>query len=175
LPLYDIEAIPQLNAHIYAENENWAGIGKTLGEGFNYSPDVTIATTAAGAIPYYSRLRTVDMLGINDKWVIRHGVYNCSRPGHQRWATLSYLIRRKVDIIISHPVMLPTQVRIHKIPLQKYYLVGEGEKIPSNLRAVAIPMGPNYKLMVIYIPGNPVVDEAIRRNGWTVHSGRISG
>ena len=32
-----------------------------------------IATTASGAIPYYSRLRTIDMLGLNDPWIARHG------------------------------------------------------------------------------------------------------
>ena len=33
------------------------------------SVDASIATTAAGTIPFYSRLYTVDILGLNDEWV----------------------------------------------------------------------------------------------------------
>jgi hypothetical protein len=169
LAKYDIEAIPQLQNHLYARNEDWVGIGKLLGEAFNYSPDVTIAMTAAGAIPYYSGLKSIDMLGINDKWVTRHGELVGTRPGHQRRATLKYLLDKKIDIIISHPVVLPTSLRMKKLPLQKYYGINDIENVPPELCVLGIPLNSDYKLIVIYLEGNPVVDDAIARNGWDLH------
>ncbi len=61
-----IEPVGMLRGHLYAPGEHWVGIGKALAAAFRPSDGVVIATTAAGAIPYYSGLRSVDMLGLNE-------------------------------------------------------------------------------------------------------------
>jgi len=62
-----------------------------------------IAVNAAGAIPYESRLETIDMLGVNDVWVAHHVPATSSRPGHGKHAPLEYAARRGADLVIGHP------------------------------------------------------------------------
>jgi hypothetical protein len=51
-------------------------------------PNATVALIDCGAIPYYSRLRTVDLLGLNDERIAHHGF------------SLDYFWARKPDIIV---------------------------------------------------------------------------
>ncbi len=81
----------------------WEAIGKWLGE--NAKPDASIATTAAGTIPYYSRLYTVDILGLNDEWVAHNVPAHGHRPGHTKRAPLSYILKKDVDYLIDHPTI----------------------------------------------------------------------
>ncbi len=58
--------------HPFVEfNRNLHGQRVTIGRWMakNLPPDTTIAVTAAGAIPYYSKLPTLDMLGLNDEHI----------------------------------------------------------------------------------------------------------
>jgi hypothetical protein len=66
--------------------------------------NTVIATTMAGAIAYYSRLFTVDQLGLTDREVARHGeVIRPVRRGHTRRASPAYLSARGVNLVIHHP------------------------------------------------------------------------
>lgn len=112
-----IESIGQLHGHI--TGKRWDDCGRVLGELFSGAqPEVTIATTAAGAIPYYSRLRTIDMLGLNDPWVGRNGRVLGTRPGHQRVATASYLLDRQVNLVIGHPKVHDLSAGVRKYTVQ---------------------------------------------------------
>ena len=168
----DIERTRQLEGHLANPDENWIGIGRKLGDLFEGS-DVIIATTAAGAIPYYSRLTTVDMFGLNDSWVARHGAIIGSRPGHQRGATLRYLIERKVNIIIGHPRVRPiSQVTMPACSFESFFVQDArteyfGE-IPQNFKLIEIPIDDTYKLVAIYLFTNPAIDELIQQNRITV-------
>ncbi|MCP5106420.1 MAG: hypothetical protein GY950_23755, partial [bacterium] len=97
---HGIESVKKLNNHIRVQG--WDKIGRTLHRLF-YSENepVVIGTTAAGAIPFYSRLRTIDMLGINDPWVVRNGIRMGDRPGHQWYAPLDYIKEKKVNLVIG--------------------------------------------------------------------------
>jgi hypothetical protein len=54
-----------------------------------------IAVNAAGTIPYYSELPTIDMLGLNNVYIARHGGRDRSLPyGHQAGDGL-YVMRQK--------------------------------------------------------------------------------
>ena len=81
----------------------WVPAGKALREAL--WPDATIATTSAGAIPYYSRLRTIDQSGLNDRHTakVEWRPWHPSVPGHGRLATDSYVLSRKPDLILAHP------------------------------------------------------------------------
>lgn len=54
----------------------------------NHPPRTVIATDQAGQIPYYSRMKTIDLLGINDPVIARAG------------ASTSYLLANDASIII---------------------------------------------------------------------------
>ncbi|MGC6416854.1 MAG: hypothetical protein ACON3Z_07040 [Bradymonadia bacterium] len=68
-------------------------------------PDQSIAVTAAGIIPYYSKLYTVDVLGLNDEWVAHNVPARGHRPGHTKSAPLSYVLKKDVDFLIYHPTI----------------------------------------------------------------------
>ncbi len=68
-------------------------------------PGARIATTAAGTIPYYSQLHTLDLLGLNDAWVAHHVEPTGVRPGHRKRAPLSYVLEQDIDYVIDHPTI----------------------------------------------------------------------
>ncbi len=161
-----IEPISDLHGHITSEHQNWSGIGKVLGRLFGDNTDVTIATTAAGAIPYFSRLRAVDMLGINDERVARDGFMIGSKPGHQRMSTFGYLRERKVNLVISHPFVTKLSSPIPHFP-----------KMPLNpndyiydTKVIEIPIDSMYKFVALYLTPNLIIDEMIQKNNWKVHT-----
>jgi len=167
LRYYDVDSFAGLSAFLYYERNDWIRIGHVLGESFQHDPNVTIAVTASGAIPYYSRLKTIDILGLNDRWVARHGEIPMSRPGHQRRATLPYLLERKVNLLIGHPQLVPLETPAN-LPWHDYYFYVKvtQQDLPADSRIIEIPINSKYKMHVLYLVRSPVVDEAIRRNGW---------
>lgn len=77
--------------------DSWITLGKFLGKQY---PGKTIAVGAAGKIPYFSGLKTIDMLGLNDKH-IAHGEATFFSPGHNKYDA-DYVLSKKPDIIIEH-------------------------------------------------------------------------
>ncbi|MEM7351333.1 MAG: hypothetical protein AAF657_11035 [Acidobacteriota bacterium] len=170
-----LESIATLRGYLENEHTNWPGAGMALGELFGESlvagrtEPVRIATTAAGAIPYYSRLETVDMLGLNDLWVARNGSVVSLRSGHSRQADLQYLLRREVHLMLGHPHVARLDEAADKqsiaiSSLQRLFLVRiEPEAIPRTARVVEIPIDSTYGLRVLYLLPHPWVDEVIER------------
>ena len=71
-------------------------LGLFLGQ--NY-PGKLIAVDAAGKIPFYSQLRAIDMLGLNDA-KIAHGGFQSLVVGHNKYDP-DYVFSREPDLIIS--------------------------------------------------------------------------
>ncbi len=175
-----IETIPQLADHLESYEKDWDTIGKKLREYFGDSSDVIIATSAAGAIPYYSGLRTIDMIGLNDKWIVHNGVIRSgSSSAHRFQSPLSYLVRRKTNIIIGHPKIyskkLATdgynsfsefQKSIMKSKLRFLYLDCE---FPKSAKVLGIPIDSDRTLFTIYLTPNKTVDKMIARYGWKTY------
>jgi hypothetical protein len=92
-----IDSIRQLDiiAHV------WSQVGRWLAE--NKPPDTSIAVNAAGAIPYYSRLTTLDVLGLNDAYIAHEVIPDGDRAGHIRSAPDEYIVERDIDLLIFHP------------------------------------------------------------------------
>ena len=85
--------------------DHWIRIGRALGRAF--PPETTIALCPVGAVPYYSRLHTIDMLGLTDPHVARAPVDTAFfYPGHQRHDA-AYVLGRRPDLIMlgNGPVM----------------------------------------------------------------------
>ena len=173
-----VEPVGMLSGHLFAPEENWVGIGRALSGAFGPSDDVVIATTAAGAIPFYAGLRAVDMLGLNepadtgssggtglpaegaappDEGLLS-GVFVSSIPGHQRVLPYEYLNRRKVNLVISHPIVTRVGEEPGVLPL----LSVSGPPHLSGM-VISMPIGGGYQVEMLYIRPNPAVDSALAR------------
>jgi hypothetical protein len=76
----------------------WADVGVWFRD--HAPPDATLALEVVGAIPYESRLRTLDMMGLTDRFVATHGrIHPEAAIGHQKYAT-DYILSRRPDYIV---------------------------------------------------------------------------
>jgi len=84
----------------------WTAIGKWLKE--NSSPGDSIAVTTAGAIPFYSGLRTIDMLGMSDRWIARREMPEMGKgiAGHEKH-DIDYVLSQRPTIVIPQALLLP--------------------------------------------------------------------
>lgn len=166
-----IEAIPELHSHVSRDGHNWVEVGKVLGRMFgDLDHDVTIGTTAAGAIPFYSALHTVDMHGLNDKWVAKHGIKYSAKPGHQRLAPFEYLLKKNVNLVIGPPHISPNHGgqdhtwTFHD--LEEFELADiDPAKWPKNSKIIEIPIDRHIKLTVVYLVHNTSIEDVIHRFG----------
>lgn len=73
-------------------------VGKWLRE--NAAPEAVIALNTAGTIPYYSKLRAIDMLGLNDEHIAHREIPNMGArfAGHEK-GDGAYVLDRKPDYI----------------------------------------------------------------------------
>ncbi|HYW78107.1 MAG TPA: hypothetical protein VE890_00965, partial [Thermoguttaceae bacterium] len=167
-----IESIRQLQRHVTGPRENWQAVGKTLGELFgDAESNVVIATTAAGVIPYYSRLETIDMGGLNHRWTAGDAVVvGGARAGHQRIATFDYLIRRGVNLVLGVPLVMPSNPEIEPLDwVKRAEETFRREAIEAGLapdcRIVEIPINADYRITVLYLTPNDDIDRVIRQHG----------
>jgi arabinofuranosyltransferase len=163
------ESVRRLAEHVTLASENWAGIGSVLGRAFGGDSSVLIATTAAGAIPYYSNLKTLDMLGLNDPLAAKHSRHLTSHAGHRRIATLDYLESKGVSLVVGHPVMVSSDSEAGAVRLN-WLVQGlePSDRIPESARLIEIPIDRGYRLIVLYLVKSERVDSVIARQGWRV-------
>jgi hypothetical protein len=76
-------------------------IGRFLRDAFE-EDDPLVAVDAAGAVPYFSGLRSLDMLGLNDAHIARHHDASFGRgvQGHEL-GDGAYVLSRAPDIIVA--------------------------------------------------------------------------
>lgn len=95
-----------------ARGERWEWIGKELGitlkQAFSDSQPL-VAVTAAGCIPYWSELPSLDMLGLNDKHIAKHRPVDLGDGilGHEH-GDGEYVLSRQPDLIIFSVGNYPT-------------------------------------------------------------------
>lgn len=164
-----VDGIRNLRANLYSPSRDWVGIGERLGEVFpgGYEDGPSIAIRPAGAVPYHARLRTVDMLGLNDRWVAQNGKVVSTRPGHRLMAPLDYLIRREVNLVLSQPTMVERdEIAARRFCPSDFRLVWTPES-PEEAAAlgeaqvVALDINARYDLAMIYLTGHPAVEAAL--------------
>jgi arabinofuranosyltransferase len=87
-------------------DENWSRVGTALAREFG-DTEAVIATTAAGAVPYFSRLPTIDLFGLNDRTIPRLGIRSAyRRPGHRSQASFEYLHERGLNLIVGNVLIV---------------------------------------------------------------------
>lgn len=166
------DSIKKLHGIIYEKETNWKGIGIKFGELFsNHRDKVVIATSAAGAIPYYSKLNTIDMFGVNDRWIAENGdVTKHFKPGHHRWAKLDYYFKTNVNILIGHPEMRPAKwsegrEKISLVDFDNFRISAlDKNHLPANTKVLEIPVDDEYSVFALYLKPLPEIDEVIQKN-----------
>jgi arabinofuranosyltransferase len=172
-----IESVPRLQRWLDDPVYGWIGLGRFLGQRFDSSVSrdvpVRIALTPAGAIPFYSRLESIDMLGLNDRWIARHGADLSSRVGHRKIATLDYLVQRKVHLVLGHPQSLarpPPDDKVFSVEeLHVLRLIPDAGSLPDGAQVVLVPYGRSAGILALYLTPHPAVDAVIERERWAVY------
>ena len=161
-----VASITQLRDNIESPARDWGGIGRSLGTLFGEAPrPVRIAVTAAGAIPYYSRLPTVDMHGLSDPWIAPEGLVVSVRPGHQRQPPLGYLLDRGVNLVIGHPRLeaAGSERSLGRQDLGRFRIASlEPPALPAGARLLELPVGEGHSLTALYLVPTEAVDARIR-------------
>jgi len=172
-----IESIYSLNSNLVY----WSKAGLVLKELFYKSDsDVVIATTAAGAIPYYSQLKTIDMHGLNDRWIARNGIVFSPRVAHRRLSSHKYLVERGVNLVIGHPkIELLTETYPKEIigdldfiyGIFKIFRIIDPQKnlISGDTEIIVIPIDNLYGIHVLYVKKNNHIDDVIKKNNYKTY------
>lgn len=71
----------------------WAAMGRWIAR--HARPEDWMAVGAAGAMPYYAGVRNIDTFGLCDAWVAHNAPIVGNRPGHQRFAPISYVLSKQ--------------------------------------------------------------------------------
>ena len=154
---------------------NWDEIGRSLKHHFHdASPPVRIATTAAGAIPYFSELPTVDMHGLNDRFIAKHGEDWLTMPGHWRLASHRYLVQRGVHLVVGHPLVQSRADKNLPPELDKglrgfRILAGEAALSRGPLMIIELPFGSDQKVLLLYLRKHSGLEKVIRERGLKIH------
>jgi len=90
---------------LYAQR--WQGVGTWLARA--KQPGDSTAVGAAGALPFFSELPNLDLFGLNDAEIARHGRVIGNRPGHQRFTSMDYLFAQRPTFVFMSPEATPLQ------------------------------------------------------------------
>lgn len=153
-------SVRNLNRLLEAPDFNWKQAGQVLHDLLytGQSDEPVIASKAAGAIPYFSRLRVVDQYGLNDRWIARYGqtVDNIKITGHRRLATLSYLRQRGVNLVLDHPQFLCEGS-------SKLYRQLNRQSLLKHLPMLLFPTSPSCYLVTYYLTPHPAIVQLLNQ------------
>jgi hypothetical protein len=171
-----IESTSELAAHLAPGGDSWLAIGTALGDLFGgAAAPPTIALTPAGAIPYVSRLPTLDMLGLTDRQVARHGLSVQLQPGHRRLARIDQLLQRPAHLVLGHPFVArgaPLVDPLRSVSLRRLGIVdATGAELPAAARLLELPLSGGW-LYALYLHPHPAVDDVVVARGLRTWSWR---
>jgi hypothetical protein len=153
-------------------DHDWSRLGTPL-HGPLAGTGATIACQGAGAIPYFADVPSIDQLGLNDRWIARHGEPppgDYARPGHQRFAPLSYLLERRVTLVVGSPTLIGG--RLAAIPTRNLTswlhasFARPQPNMPAEVTVVAAPLGDGTSLLLWYLHPEPAITRRIENAGW---------
>ena len=169
-----LDSIPMLSTFygLYGDGQ-WSTIGDRLRTELG-GKNVRIALHPAGAIPFYSDLDTIDMLGLNDPEIPAHGILTADvnrRPGHRRWTTLRYLEDSKVNLVLGAPIVVaPGAIssRTGVDMLRRWLQIAMPVSSEQTRQGVfvGIPIDGQHSLIAWYLTASPMLDETIRTEHW---------
>ncbi|MCB9666081.1 MAG: hypothetical protein H6732_18380 [Alphaproteobacteria bacterium] len=153
LRLNGVETQALLSRFVDDPDTGWLRTGEVLGELFHTgSPDdVHVALTAAGAIPYASRLPTTDQLLLNSKHGLPTALPFAEQAGHRLRVSAEFLDQQGVHLLLSEIF---------------YDCLGDElghPDVPFELRGLAIPVSEECNLLAWYARPHPAIDAALAR------------
>lgn len=154
---------------------HWQRLGDALANQLGGS-DTTVATSASGAIPFYSRIKTVDMCGLNDPIIPIVGNRagpEYLRPGHRLAASQDYLREAGVHLIVGHPLLVPrgALAGVDDIPFWSDVVRGMAFLDSTQIGSatlVAMPVDQETSLVMRLLNSNPVIDARCAAREWEV-------
>lgn len=175
-----VESRDELVANIASQPRLWITVGRQLEAYFKTQAGLVIATSAAGAIPYYSNLHTIDTLGLNDAWVARNGILLSNLPGHQRMASLDYLLDRHVDFILGSPQVFSNKLKVSPDfftvdNLNRLYWLGydmrksssQLSQVYAKARIVKMPVGKDNFMFLLWLSTeSESLQKFVLERGW---------
>jgi hypothetical protein len=92
--------------NLRADRERWEWDGKPIGEFLHRhfaSQRPLLAVDCAGNLPYFAKLPSIDMLGLNDRYLATHPPADMGKGliGHEL-GNGAYLLSRKPDLVVFH-------------------------------------------------------------------------
>ncbi len=169
---FGVEKVSELADHVDQPPQYWDKIGRRLKEIFG-GTDVVLGVGPAGVIPYRSELPCIDLIGLTDPEIPNIAESFSVVPGHRIISPMSYLYKRKVNLIIQ-PVTLMIDRRQFKAWAQnaswgqiyRFYLnvdnPGDG-RIINEATLLGIPIDDDYILVTWYLTPHEDVERAIAR------------
>jgi hypothetical protein len=68
-------------------------------------PGTTIGCGSTGAIGYYTGMPVLDILGLTDRWIARHGAVVATQPGHLK-TDGAYVVEKRPDLLLLGNVQI---------------------------------------------------------------------
>lgn len=131
-------------------------------------PPLRIAVGAAGALPYFAGLYTLDMYGLSDPAIARDGLPVNYGPGHRQMASLDYLEAQGIHLWIYRcdPAARPPDLStvLVRDPYFAMARAPSSGKDRARLRWLQLPVAEGFVLHCAYLTEHPQL-EAGRRNG----------
>ena len=141
-------------------------VGNYLNENFR---NILVSVSPAGIMPFRAMdINFVDMFGLNDRWVPKNGAKKSDRRGHQKIATLSYLIDRGVNIVVETPSYVPLGdenedvLKFEDLIAEFVLLNPEAVQMPGTASILLLPFTDTEYLVVLYLSPHPSIDEFIK-------------
>jgi hypothetical protein len=106
-------------------------LGKFLGQKY---PEKTLATPAAGKIPFFSGMKTLDMLGLNDLYIAHKDIDYFTVPGHNKY-DFDYVLSKKPDFLANF--ITPELNMLFNISCEKYSKAGYKIKYLINTKKLS--------------------------------------
>lgn len=139
---------------------NFSRVGKELGRLFSPGSGVVISTTAAGAIPYYSQLPTIDMHGLNDRLIARRSSFYRS-TAHSKRGDADYYLNRHVNLVIASPLIKPSRRSAAADPVELNWFQLEDHPQPSSIRLLGLPLHSGKICLIAYLVPHQAVEQAL--------------
>ena len=147
---------------------DWVATGKHLHPLLHsLAPEIIIASNTAGGLPYYAQLRTVDMHGLADPWVAKHGDPFIPVPGHTVIAPFAYLQKKGVHLVFDIPLYLENPSDLSTLCTQakrEYYKLQSISKTDATF--VFIPQPNKGHVVPVYLTRHSGLDALLQARQW---------
>ncbi len=109
--------------------------------------ETTIGCGSTGAIGYYTDMKIVDILGLTERYIARHGAVVATQPGHLK-TDGAYVIEKRPDLLLLGNIRIHRGTRgRERMPLKiQEEEIAKQPAFASDYEFVNIPLGSGFYL-----------------------------